>query len=145
MKTMRSVLYFGKLLLGVQLLLFTACAEKDKCGGPGGAEIEQARMYCYLIETLPNLTNTRYVFMQTGNYLAYPDVYTDVFPLPADREKINFFVLQNDAVIDTLTIQYKVDTAYYDGAPCNTLMIIPKATNVKCFSTEHSFKVKDFR
>ncbi len=66
------------------------------------------------------------------------------FPLFVNSTIMQYQIFQNNIVLDTLTIEYKIEPEYYKGDECNDPQLVAKAIVNKCYTKGHYFEVRGF-
>ncbi len=80
------------------------------------------------------------------SYVQYNRSYlpNNSFPLLVSVEREQIQLIKNSIVIDTLTVEYKIEPIYFLGDECNDPQLVGKAIVHKCYTTGHTFQVTGF-
>lgn len=132
------------------LIISCGLSSKSRCDMPQDFIIEEAKMFANITETSPIIHENELQFELIKRADFSPQQYTCQqflkFPLPASVESLSFLVKGNAGlVLDTLYITYEVTSKMYQGDLCNDPQLIPQASNKRCVSTNHFFKVISYQ
>lgn len=151
MKIPNSFLIISCVLIAFILYGCSRCGE-DSYGPKSQTALQKASTLNAYIDSINPVIDTGTIRFQLYNPLnATPHaVPTDwlskniwVFGLYIDKKLIQYEIIYNDHVRDTLTINYSIEPVYYDDA-CEEPQLIPKAFVANIYTQGHLFKVIKF-